>query len=444
MTSMKIRLLQKLGPWLAILLLAQIALAQEPGGRLVVERIEIQGARKTRPHVIRRYLSFREGGVLTPELIERDYQSLLAINFFKRVDFSTAPGSEKGKVIVIVEVQERRLPTLEFAGGFSELDGWYVSPIGVRYDNLFGTGHFLGLRIVFGDRVSGLNFRFQQPRIFNSSLNFQFDFDALGRNFIHYFDNRDAIQKVGTGSLRLALSGARGVGKFISGGYQTSTAEPDSFAEFTRSDSTFRNFPPVIAKNLGRKEMGMFWLRLQADTRDHAFFPRRGLWGALSIEVADPRLGGDTRFTRKVFDGRFYQSLGNSVLALRLKAAATSESTPYYERFYLGGAYSLRGFADRSLTPVGYGTRLFLGNLEWRIPISGRDPRRPNLVGAVFFDAGSIGTPPAKFADDEILITFGFGVRIKVPVAGLLRLDFAYPEKRPEDFRFHLGIGHPF
>ncbi len=418
--------------------------AQEQGGRLIVERIEIQGARKTKPHIILRYLSFREGDVLTPELIERDSQNLLATNFFKSVDFSAAPGSERGKVVVNIEVQERRWPTLEFAGGFSEFDGWYVSPIGVRYDNLFGTGHFLGLRVIFGDRVSGVNFRFQQPHIFNSSLNFQLDADALGRNFIHYFDNREAIQKVGTGSLRLALSGASGVGRFISGGYQTSTAEPDSFAEFTRNDSTFRSFPPVIAQNLGKKEIGMFWLRLQADTRDDAFFPRRGLWGALSIEVADPQLGGDTRFIRKVFDGRFYHNWGKSVLALRLKAAAASESTPYYERFYLGGAYSLRGFAERSLTPAGYGTRLFLGNLEWRIPIAGRDPQRPSLVGAVFFDAGSIGTPPTKFADDEILTTFGFGVRIKVPVAGWLRLDFAYPEKRPDDFRFHLGIGHPF
>jgi outer membrane protein insertion porin family len=420
------------------------AWAQEPSGRLVVERIEILGARKTKPQVIHRYLSFREGDILTPELIEHDYQSLLATNFFKSVDFSTAPGSEKGKVVVNIEVQERRLPTLEFAGGYSELDGWYVSPIGVRYDNLFGTGHFLGLRVIIGDRVGGLNFRFRQPSIFNSNLNFQLDFDVLGRNLIHYFDDREAIQKAATASLRLSLSGSRGVGKFLSGGYQTSSAEPDSFAKFTRNDSTFRAFPPVIARNLGKKEIGMFWLRLQADTRDDAFFPRRGLWGALSVEVADPQFGGTTRFTRKIFDGRFYQSLRKSVLALRLKAAATSESTPYYERFYLGGAYSLRGFADRSLTPVGYGTRLFLGNLEWRIPIAGRDPQKPSLVGAVFFDAGSIGVPHTKFADDEILTTFGFGVRIKVPAVGWLRLDFAYPEKRPDDFRFHLGIGQPF
>lgn len=443
---MKILISKNFYTYLAILslLLAGMVLAQEPSGQLVVERIEIQGARKTKPHVIHRYLSFREGDVLTPEIIERDSQRLLATNFFKSVDFSAAPGSAKGKVVVNIEVQERRLPTLEFAGGYSEIDGWYVSPIGVRYDNLFGTGHFLGLRVIIGDRVGGFNFRFRQPNIFNSNLNFQLDWEALGRDLIHYFNDREAIQKVGTGSLRLALSGSRGLEKYLSGGFQFSAVEPDSFAKFTQNDSTLRSFPAAITQNLGKKDAGMFWLRLQADTRDDAFFPRRGLWGAFSVEVADPKFGGTTRFTRKVFDGRFYQNIGSSVLALRLKAATTTESTPYYERFYLGGAYSLRGFAERSLTPVGYGTRLFLGSLEWRVPIAGRHPQKPSLVGAVFFDAGSIGTPPTKFADDEILTAFGFGVRIKVPVVGWLRLDFAYPEKRPDDFRFHLGIGQSF
>jgi outer membrane protein assembly factor BamA len=368
----------------------------------------------------------------------------MATNFFKSVDFSTEPGSEKGKVIVIVEVQERRWPTLEFAGGYSELDGWYFSPIGVRYDNLLGSGHFLNMRLVFGDRVGGLNLRFQQPNIFNSNLHFQFDMDLFGRDVIHYFDNREATQRVANAGFRFTLSGSRGIGKFFSGGYQLSAVEPDSFAVFSDNGHHFDDFPQSIARNLGRTEMGIFWLRLHADTRDNAFFPCRGIWGGLSVEAADPQFGGTAQFTRTTFDGRFFKNIGNSVIALRLKAAATSEATPYYEKFYLGGAYSLRGFAERSLTPVGYGTRLVLGSLEWRAPISGNNPQKPALVGVVFFDAGSIGTPQTKITGDEIITTLGFGFRLKVPILGLLRFDFAYPQQRRDDFRFHLAIGHSF
>lgn len=425
---------------LAALLAAQSAQAQE----LIIERINIVGARRTKPQVIQRYLSFREGDRITPELIANNYQALVSTNFFKRVEFSAKPGSEKGKVIVVIEVQERSAPTLEFAGGYSELDGWYISPLGVRYDNLFGTGHRLGLRVIIGDRVGGFNFRYYQPEIFNRSLNLQVDFDVLGRDLIHYFDNHQAIQRISTGSLRFSFSGARGFAKYLSAGYQTSAFEPDSTAKFTLNDSTLTSFPAIIAQNLGKKKMGMFWLRLQTDTRDNVFFPRQGIWGALSVEAADRNFGGDLKFTRMIFDGRLYQKVGAGVLAFRIRAAATSKTTPYYERFYLGGAYSLRGFAERSLTPVGYGTRLFLGNLEWRIPLAGSDPQKPKLIGAVFFDGGSIGTPETKSREDEIFSAFGFGFRWKAPVVGLLRFDFAYPKQRPDDFRFHLGIGHPF
>lgn len=420
--------------------MAPSVLSQE----LVIERIDILGARKTKPHVIHRYLNFREGDRITPGLIDDNFQALLATNFFKQVKFSTAPGSEKEKVIVIIEVQERRLPTLEFAGGYSELDGWYISPIGVRYDNLLGTGHDLGLRLIIGDRAGGANFRFVQPEVLKRRLNFQVDFDVLGRDVIHYFDRREAFQRVSSGSLRFGLGGARGLAKYFSAGYQATTFEPDSTANFVARDSATSSFPLVIAQSLGKKKLSLFWLRLHADTRDNTFFPRHGLWGAFTIEAADESFGGELKFTRAILDGRWYQNLGAGVLALRLKTATTSQTTPFYERFYLGGAYSLRGFAERSLTPVGYGTRLFLGSVEWRIPFGGRNPQKPGLIGAVFFDAGSIGTPATKRRHDKTFTTLGFGFRWKIPVVGLLRFDFAYPTKRPDDFRFHLAVGHPF
>jgi translocation and assembly module TamA len=446
MKSMNRFIAKNFSPLLAlvVLLFAQTSFSQERGGQLVVERIDVLGARKTKPQVIRRYLSFQEGGILTPEIIERDHQALVATNFFKSVDFSTEPGSAKGKVIVLIEVQERRLPTLEFAGGYGELDGWYFSPLGIRYDNLFGSGHFLGLRLIIGDRVGGFNLRFQQPEIFDSSMNFQLDADIIGRNLIHYLDDREALQRVGFGSYRFTFSGSRGVGKFFSGGYQISVAEPDSLVNYTDDKTLVASLPPDLVKDLGKKDIGMFWLRLQADTRDNAFFPRRGIWGAFSIEAADPQFGGEAQFTRTIFDGRFFQNIGNSVMALRLKAASTSATTPYYERFYLGGAYALRGFAERSLTPIGYGTRLFLGSMEWRVPISGQQPHKPSLVGVVFVDAGGIGTPATDIAGDEIMTSVGFGFRLKVPIIGLLRFDFAYPQQKRDDFRFHVAIGHSF
>ncbi len=422
---------------LLLLFCSQWLGAQE--GQLIVEQVKILGLRRTNAQIVQRYLSFRAGDVLTPELIERNYQTLQATNFFKQVSFRSEPGSSRGKVIVVCEVIERQWPTFEFAGGYSELDGWYFSPLGVRYDNLFGSGHWLGLRLIFGDRVAGANLRFYQPNIFNSAANFQFDADITGRQIIHYFDTRASRQNIAAASLRLTLSGSRGLGKYLSGGLQSSETQPDSFATLVHKDSTFFAFPEIIAKDLGKKRLRSAWLRLQADTRDDALFPTKGIWGALSFEA----VGGDAKFKRTIFDGRVYQKLGLGVLAWRLKLAKTSEAAPFYERFYLGGVNSLRSFDERRLTPVGYSPKLSLSNLEYRIPLEWDQHGKPRFVGVLFFDAGRINGLK-EIIGDEVVKSLGFGVRVKVPVLGLLRMDFAYPEKHPDDFHFYLTLGHLF
>ena len=264
-----------------------------------------------------------------------------------------------------------------------------------------------------------------------------------GHRVVRAHDGEEAVQRVESAGLRFGLTGSRGLGKFISGGYQISTVTPDSFAVLSANGQRVEDLPPSLADDLGETNIGAFWLRLQADTRDNVFFTRRGIWGALSVEAADPQFGGAAQFTRTIFDGRFYQPLKNSVIAMRVKAGAISDTAPFYERFYLGGAYSLRGYAERSLTPAGYGTRLFLGSVEWRVPVSGRHPQKPTLMGAVFVDAGSIGNETKKMGE-EIFTSFGFGFRLNVPILGVVRFDFAYPQQYPEDFRFHLALGHSF
>ena len=420
-------------------------------GALTVEDIELVGLQRTRPIVVTRYLTFHKDSPISPEIIEENYQRLVATNFFKEVIFSTRPGSARGRVIVVIEVRERVWPVLEFAGGFTELDGWYLSPIGIRAYNLFGSGQSLGLRMIIGDRVGGFNLRWQYPEIFASGINFQLDLDALGRDIIHYFDGREVLHRHGIGTLSLSFSGNSGFGRYLSAGYRGGSVEPESFAKFTDNDSAFVAFPSIIQKNLAKKNFASFWASLHADTRDNPVFPRRGFWGALSVESADPEFGGELQFTRWIFDARFFEgSPSTPVAALRLKAAKTSDSTPYYERFYLGGANSLRGFAERGLTPVGWGTELLLGSFEIRVPLSRRPAGAfrlggtPPVSAAFFIESGAIGTPEQPINRRSFHHAAGFGARVKIPLLGPLRLDFAYPLDEKKDFQFHLSLGQTF
>lgn len=410
-----------------------------PNQALRIERIEIQGTTKTRHSVIHRYLTMKIGDEITPELIAQNYDALAATNFFKRVDFSSKPGSAPGKVIVVIEVVERFWPWLEVAGGFSELEGWYIIPLGVRFDNFFGRGDLGGARFLIADRTGGFYLHYRHPQIFKSSFDLQIELGGLEQRFIHYVDNREVLHTVKNSEASVAMLGTRGMTRHFSGGFKFNTWRPEAQATFTDNDSAFQLAQNPLAAQLAETKINSFFLRLEKDTRNDRLFPQRGLWGALAFEVADSAFGSEVNFTSLVFDGRFYAPLGRNTIALHTKAARVSEAAPFYERHYLGGAYSLRGFAERSLTPLGWGTELLLGQAELRFPVAG-NMQRPSMSATLFFDIGSLKTP--KGAHD-FTSAAGFGFRVKVPVIGLLRCDFAYPLDR-DDYRFHIALGQTF
>ncbi len=409
---------------------------------LIIERIEIQGATKTKPQVIRRYLNMKEGAAITPEMIAQNYDALVATNFFKRVEFSSKPGSAPGQVVMVIEIEERRWPWLEIAGGFSELEGWYLIPIGVRFDNLFGGGGIGGGRFIFADRTVGFYWHYREQELFGSNLDFQLKLGAFNQNFIHYIDSEEAIQEVQNDNLLLAFSGHRGWSRYVSLGLNFNTWTPAPEVRLAATDSTITALPPPLVTEPRAKSNSAF-LRLQLDTRDHPAFPRHGLWAAMQFESTFKNSGPDFNdFSRYIFDARGYRAFGRNVLAVRAKAGRVSETAPFYERFYLGGAYSVRGYAERSLTPLGWGTDMALGQIEMRFPLAGA-PQNPSLSAALFFDAGHINDFENTETGKELFMSAGYGFRLKLPVIGLLRCDFAYPLDR-DDFRFHIALGHTF
>lgn len=416
---------------------------------LIIERIEILGATKTKPQVIHRYLSLKAGAEVTPEAIDRDYEALTATHFFKQVEFSSRPGVEPGKVILVIEVVERRWPWLEFAGGFSELEGWYLVPAGVRFDNTFGNGNIAGGRFIIGDRTGGFYLHFRQPQIFSSSFDLQLEAGSNTTDFIHYLAAREAIHRVDIGSGRIALVGNRGLARYFSAGFRFNSARPET--KYELGDTTRTDFPPELAGQLAKRRINSFFTRLQIDTRDQIYFPHTGVWGALSLEAAKVSTASSTSsltfehtgdFRRLVFDARLYQPLGANVFAVRAKAGMVSRAAPFYERFYLGGAYSLRGFVERGMTPLGWGTELLLAQAEMRFPVAG-DPQQPSLMAALFFDAGRVVSADLPNEQNRFFTSAGAGFRVKVPIIGLLRCDFAYPLDR-DDFRFHFALGQTF
>ena len=437
---------------LAAILLSQVTVpanVQAQSRQLILEKIEIVGNKKTSETVIYEHLSIRPGDAIDPFILDMNRRALEQSNFFKSVDFSSRPGSQKGNIIIVIEVEERKWPYFQFEGGHADLAGWYFVPASLRFDNLFGGGNLLSLRWFVGDEINRLILNFRLNSLFSRTAYLDFDLHTTNQRFIHYISDIKTTQNVEYGGMRVRINGKKGWSRHTILGYRAETYQPDDFIriDYNGAEIPADLLPPSVSDYLTETRIRAFTLDLTTDSRDNKIYPRRGFWGAATGMISGDGFGSEVNFSKLTADARFFAPVSKyNVLALHLKAGTASDATPFYERFFLGGANSLRGYGARRLTPVGWGTKLLLSHTEFRFPLSSRGFPNHKASGAVFFDAGGIWLPDQQVKIEDFYASIGLGVRIRLPVIGLTRMDFAFPLNRIDenDFQFHLSLGHMF
>lgn len=428
--------------------LSQTAAAQKR--QLTLEGIEVLGNTKTSANIIIRQLNIRPGEPFTIHTIEESTQRLRRTNFFKSVDVYSRPGSEKGKVVLIVEVKERLWPYFQFEGGHNDIDGWYLVPASLRFDNIFGAGSRFGLQWRLGDHISKLSLRYKNS-FFNNRALADIEIFSSQRVFIHFFENNNnqITQNVESGGLHLKISGQSGWYKHLFLSFRSENYEPDDYAKNANGDRIEADeLPAIIQNDLEKNELNALGLGLFADTRDNTSYPQNGFWGALVGEIVNSKTDETIRFPKISIDARLFQPffMENTVLALHVKGAYAGEDAPFYERFYLGGANSLRGYQDRRLTPVGWGNKMFLATAEIRFPLTKKNFPNHKASGVLFFDAGGNWQEDQAISLDDVYTSVGIGFRVKLPVVGTTRVDFAFPLRKIDDndTKFHISLGHTF
>ena len=144
------------------------------------------------------------------------------------------------------------------------------------------------------------------------------------------------------------------------------------------------------------------------------------------------------------------------------EAFGNSSDVPFFERYYLGGPNSLRGFkyhyvSPRQITntypPVPYnepvgGDTYWFGSAEYSIPIFEQE-RGIGVRFALFYDIGSVGASPYDFNLSQFSDNWGLGLRLNLPI-GPLRLDYGIPIHHDQfnsgsgQFQFNVGWERPF
>jgi outer membrane protein insertion porin family len=211
------------------------------------------------------------------------------------------------------------------------------------------------------------------------------------------------------------------------------------------------------------KERGENWISSMLwsatyDTRDNIYAPKRGFVGEIALENAGGFLGFDKSFVKGFLVLDYYHPLFLENVILELKGRTgladgygDTKDVPIYDRFYVGGAETVRGYKERKIGPRDPGSNaplggdaMLVGNAEITFPVYEK-----LIKGAVFYDIGNAWEHVRDYMKWEggLKQGFGTGVRVKTPI-GPLKLDVGYPLSDNHDdkkqLEWYFSVSHGF
>jgi outer membrane protein insertion porin family len=373
-----------------------------------------------------------EGELFTNQKLVRSRQRLFNLGYFDEVNISTEPGSTPERVVINIDVRERATGVFSVGAGYSSLDNVFAT-IDITQRNLFGRGQEVYARFRIGAESRLGQVGFTEPYLFDIPLRAGFDvYDRL-REYPDFTEERLG------GDLRASYPLQEYVN--ISALYRLESVEISDVAEDASDD---------LKRELGTKLNSVVELALARDTRDNIFEPTQGSRSVVDLSFAG--LGGDTRFYRAVAEHAHFFPLPifNWIFAARGLIGYAhgwgGEEVPIFERFFLGGATTLRGQGTREVGPrdengaVIGGTSEILFSTELLIPVF------PRFRLVFFFDAGNAYGFGTDFDPTDLRLGVGGGFRFFSPL-GPLRLEVGYNLDRQtgEDaYQIHFAVGSPF
>lgn len=393
-------------------LLVHLTFDIEKKKQVYFEKIQITGNIKTRDKVIRRELQVSEGELYQATGLYKSRERLKRTGYFKEVDFSTSRGSSEEKVNLDIKVEEAPTGAFSFGLGYSSVQR-VVGSASISDRNLFGMGYHGVLKFNLGANLREFKLSFTDPYFLGYPYAVGIDLYNEEREFDTY------SSKIRGGNIRF--------GKEITDRFRIDAMyklENINIYEVAIDASRF------IKEQQGKKTTSAISVTPSYDSRDDYFNPTRGQRHNITFEYAGGILGFDNDFVKVSGETIWYFPMPlNMVLNLRGKAGFIEpyggKKAPIYEKFFVGGMYTIRGFEfgtagplDENWEPLG-ARKMLVFNSELQFPLS----REIGLRAALFWD---IGKGFDKWKDITPLKTgAGVGIRWFSPF-GPIRIDMGY------------------
>ena len=439
-----------------------VVIRAEEGEQYFVKRIDFSGNTTTHDKVIRRELQVFEGAVFDTERLKISVRRLNQLGYFLPleedavdVEKSEEEGSE-GEVNLRFPLEEQNRNQISFGAGVSEWDGFFAH-LAFGTSNFLGRGTALTLNLMHGTRAQNLVLGVTENFVLNSNV-------AAGASV--YKTKLEWTGQFTQKSVGANFNVSKPIANFtrLSFGYSfEGTTVSDLNPLFM--DPLLLQYNPYLQDSLllgmgGRRTVSKVTPGFIHNTVNHPIFPSAGKRIVLAFEYAG--VGGNTSFYSPRIETVWYiphtpaTSFGLRFESEYKVAFGDTTTLPIFERLYLGGEYSIRGFDLRTVGPRDAATGLVLGGdksllFTGEYIITVAEPAR--LV--LFYDTGQVQEAGKGFALKDLKTSTGAEVRFLMPVMNIpLRLIFAYnPQRsgvldnnfRPEGtFNFRFVVGASF
>jgi outer membrane protein insertion porin family len=404
---------------------ADVVFSIDKRQKIYVNRVTIQGNDKTRDNVIRRELRITDGQLFSGKAIRRSSQRLNKLGYFSEVDIEPVPGPEPTEMDLKVTVKEQPTGMLSAGIGYSTYSKVFLTA-SIKEENLLGRSYSLGFEANLSEQSQTYTISFTNPNLYDSDFLVGADTYLLDREYSSY-----SKQTIGA---KLRLGHPLGEYTRLFWGYRA-----DQYTIYDLEDD---------ASDYARDYEGDNWSSVAhaavvRDTTDRRFNPSEGTKTRIFSEYGGGVLGGDDNFISTLGDYSFYVPLfwgtvfhGHTRVGFVFRNQR--DEIPPFERFYLGGMNTVRGYANDEISPIDPetgdeigGVREFYTNLEFLFPIW----EDAGLVGLAFYDTGNTWEEGDSFfvdnsPNDADLVfgmyrSVGFGLRWYSPL-GPMRLEYGY------------------
>lgn len=397
-----------------------------------------------------------QGKTYSPEALDERFRTLMRTGLFNLLQIKPAP-ADGDTLHLEISAEEAKSKYFGLSAGYGTYEG-LIGGIEFGERDLFGTGRPITFSIEVSQRSYKGEILYEDPFFFETDLDLK---NRLGALTFDY----DGYSKFELGD-RFELT------KKLSKQYEVGLVFSARHVEVTSAEikTRFLGDPSYFIDTIGFTQT--------IDLRDSPLVSPRGFLGNTTLDVATVGLGSQVDLVRGTIRLGYYLPFGPKPLApgvtedsrgtplqrwiqqssiafgarsgivhsLNHSGPDEAYTLPIDERFFNGGADTVRSFGERQLGPLDHhrnplgGEFYSVFNVEYTFPLYGE------LQGAIFTDAGNLSPTSENPGLTDLRYAIGAGLRYKLPI-GPIRLDYGVnPDPRPdEDFgAFHFSFGFAF